>query len=333
MIASPIFILGAHKSGTSLIRSLLDGHPEIFAVPIESHFFPLMKRWVDYPFQRTAPERIAREDFIGNATAWLARSNQSRWRYADNAAVDMFDIQVFRQDLEKSLSGCGDPDESPQAYFDAYMRAIHIALHGKELEADIRVAEKSVENAEFAPELAQWYPEARFIHVVRNPYAVITAYRKSRGTEQYPWLGKIYTALNNTLYHLDRNRRVLKHYNVIRYEDLVSHPRRVIESLAEALKLPFTAGLLQPTLLAEPWEGNSSSGRRFEGISGARRDRWREEISALEAAVVNRYLSHLSVELGYPQFEHPGTVYRPATGERPKEYFANRLLLKTGWRP
>lgn len=33
-----IFILGAHKSGTSLVRSLLDGHPDLNVVPIELHF-------------------------------------------------------------------------------------------------------------------------------------------------------------------------------------------------------------------------------------------------------------------------------------------------------
>lgn len=332
-MASPIFILGAHKSGTSLLRSLFDGHPDIFAVPIESHFFPLMRRWVDYAFQRTDPRSITREDFVGSATAWLERSNQSTWRFADNAVADMFNIEVFKENLENSLSRFEDPAKSQRRYFDAYMEAMHLALHNRHLEANTRVVEKSVENAEFAPELARLYPDARFVHVVRNPYAVITAYRKSRGTDQYPWLGKIYTALTNTLYHLDRNRRVVEHYYMVRYEDIVSRPREVIESLSEDLELAFTEDLLQPTLLAEPWEGNSSSGRRFAGISGTRRDRWSEEINALETALVNRHLRHLLADLGYLQFEHSGTVYRPARGERPKVYIANRLLLQTGWRP
>jgi hypothetical protein len=34
-----IFILGAHKSGSSLLRSLLDGHPQLFAIPLETHLF------------------------------------------------------------------------------------------------------------------------------------------------------------------------------------------------------------------------------------------------------------------------------------------------------
>ena len=39
-MTDPIFLLGSHKSGTSLLRSLLDGHPDLDVLPREAHFFP-----------------------------------------------------------------------------------------------------------------------------------------------------------------------------------------------------------------------------------------------------------------------------------------------------
>ena len=36
---SPIFICGHPKSGTSLLRSILDSHPEIIVYPEETGFF------------------------------------------------------------------------------------------------------------------------------------------------------------------------------------------------------------------------------------------------------------------------------------------------------
>ena len=48
MNQKPIFIFGPHKSGTSLLRSLLDGHPDLFSIPIESHVFSGMGMGIRY---------------------------------------------------------------------------------------------------------------------------------------------------------------------------------------------------------------------------------------------------------------------------------------------
>ena len=39
-----VFILGQHKSGSSLLRSLLDGHPDLFVIPVETHYFSLSQK-------------------------------------------------------------------------------------------------------------------------------------------------------------------------------------------------------------------------------------------------------------------------------------------------
>ena len=51
----PVFIIGSHKSGTSLLRSLLDGHPELYVIPFETHFMASLGRWVQYSYRRQTP--------------------------------------------------------------------------------------------------------------------------------------------------------------------------------------------------------------------------------------------------------------------------------------
>jgi hypothetical protein len=54
----PIFIAGTHKSGTSLIRSLFDGHSNIYSIPMETHYFQLNKFWVDNEYRKQNPIKL-----------------------------------------------------------------------------------------------------------------------------------------------------------------------------------------------------------------------------------------------------------------------------------
>jgi hypothetical protein len=43
MDRGPVFILGNLKSGTTLVQALLDGHPELFVIPVELKFFKFVR--------------------------------------------------------------------------------------------------------------------------------------------------------------------------------------------------------------------------------------------------------------------------------------------------
>ena len=73
----PIFLVGAHKSGTSLLRSILDGHPELFTVPFESHYFQNMHYWVDCNYRMERPKKLTKEQLIERFVARLKHLNQA----------------------------------------------------------------------------------------------------------------------------------------------------------------------------------------------------------------------------------------------------------------
>lgn len=322
---SPIFIFGAHKSGTSLVRSLFDGHPELVVIPIETHFFEFRARWVDYRLRRTLPRDRSRDDFVRAVKKWIRRANARVNPEADSVTAGMFAVNDFDRAIETV-----EKEQDDRIWFEAYVSAIYRSLHGGELPEEKRVVEKSVENAEFAVELREMWPEARFVHVIRNPYAALLSIRRFKGKGGMPWLGSALRSLYNSYYWADRNVRVLDGYTVVRYEDLVNDPQPVVEGIAERVEVEFRESMLQPSSVGRDWSGNSTTGQDFDGISAERVGAWRDSITAFEASLVNRHLQHVVNMYNYDQYWPSRSPYWPHSGETPRIYLGNRALLHIG---
>lgn len=320
----PVFILGSHKSGTSLVRSLLQGAPDLFVVPLETHFFQFTGFWVDYALRRSPPRSLTFDEALAAMRAHLQRSNTIASTTSDSVLVGRWHMPAFDAWMQKQGRGrftAGDW----RGFFDAYIEALHVGLFGQPPDA-IRFVEKSVEHAEFAALLKQLYPDAAFVHIVRNPYATLVSLRRHMSIAGYPMLGPALAALNNAYYFLYHNPRMISDYLVVRYEDLLQQPEEVMRRIAAHIEIPFTPQLLTPASLDGPWAGNSSSGQAFEGISTQPITAWREHIQALETAFINLLFPHVLRDFDYDRRPVRGSVYRPAPGERLKTYIKNRWL-------
>ena len=316
----PIFILGAHKSGSSLVRSLLDGHPELFVVPFETHFFQRSHYWVDYRLRRARPPRLSNRQAREELTGQVERYNSISDAMSDSNLVNRFDMPRFRQTF--SLD-----DQLPaDRLFLNYINAIHGSLLGQELPADLRIVEKSVENAEFVLDLQQMFPGAKFIHVLRNPYANLVSLRRHVGRTGYPFLGPSLASLNNSHYNLYRNHRLVDEYMILRYEDIVSEPERSMRQVADFLGIEFIDSLLEPTSMNRSWRGNSSRGIEFTGISSRNLNLWREEINSLEIDLINRLFDFLLEQYGYETIASRRSRFLPTSGEGLRIYLLNRLI-------
>ena len=288
----PIFIIGAHKSGSTLLRSLLDGHPDLFVVPIETHFFQKGGYEVDYRLRKTSPQVLADSDRIAAYLAQVERYNAVSDPMSDSHITGQIDLNRVQQILE-----AGEND-SETGWFLNYMRAIHAGVFGTDLLPEQRIVEKSVENAEFVPDLKSMFPQAKFIHVIRNPYANLVSLRRHTGRKHYPFLMPSISSLCNSYYNLKRNLRHVEDYLVVRYESILQETERLMRQTADFLDIEFTRSLTNPTLLQEPWGGNSSRGKQYEGVSTENLNAWREEINHLEIYYTNRYYSTLLDEYG-----------------------------------
>lgn len=317
----PIFLLGAHKSGTSLLRSLIDGYSQLFTVPIESHYFQNMHHWVDYDYRSQLPERLSRKDIIENFSAWIHKCNISSDKYGDSIVSGKLDEKKFREYFSQIRS-----DNNDKEIIERYFEAIYFSLYNKKLSDSVRVVEKSVENAEFAIELFHLFPHAKFINIIRNPYANTVSFRKYKSIHVgYPLMPRIIRSLYNSYYFLYKNIRIIPNYLIIRYEDLVLNPEKTIQKICNFLNISFEKILLIPTSEGKFWAGNSMTGKRFDGIDSSLLNIWRSEIHPMEVKYINSLFPFILKDFGYDYFEKNGSFWKIAKGENMKRYFYNRL--------
>jgi hypothetical protein len=325
---NPIFILGAHKSGTSLLRSLFDGVEGFFSVPLETHFFQHLNWWIEYPFRKTIPQNQTPDMFMSNIKKWIRLNNTAVDYQSDGVKQGFFNVDWFdeyvMQNMKKNLSLAEN--------FTVYIEAIYYSMYGNKLDTlNTTVVEKSVENAEFALDLKSIFPDATFVHIVRNPYANLVSIRKYISHRGYPFLLKPFRSLNNSYYFLHRNRRLLKDYHVVRYEDLVSQPFDTVTSLCNLLGKEFQQAMLVPTQKGDLWLGNSTDPKmKFTDISTTRINSWQKEINPLEISFINRYIYHIVQEFGYERKESKQSPFFPVRDEGLEKFVANRFYFLTG---
>jgi len=320
----PIFLLGAHKSGTSLLRSIFDGHKDLFTVPIEAHFFQNLGWWIEYPFRRNLSKPYSQADFKFNIKNFIRNLNKSEDYQADSITKDLFDEILFDEFVDAHLKNNMPLNE----VFFVYVAAIYLSIFKKKLSSEKRIVEKTVENFEFAVDLSKMFPDAIFFHIVRNPYANLVSLRKYKTKKKGSWIGPIFKALLNNYYYLEKNQRVLDNYYVIKYEELVSDPLTIVKSICKSANIEFINSMLNPTFLGKDWTGNSTYSIKFSGISNDTLHQWRNQITPLEVDLVNKNFLYLLNRFDYDKFEIKKSVFWPSKQESIKNYIANRIYWK-----
>jgi len=328
---SPIFIIGSHKSGTTLMRGLLDGVPGVFSIPIETHIFEHTGQWVDYELRRSISRRMSFEQVLEQIQKSIEKSNLKPGRFTQFGGDSLFGN---RWNLPALLGYLEENGRKPfenndyKGFITAYFKSLYLSLFSELPPESLRYVEKSVENAEFAGFLKNIFPDARFIHVIRNPYATVVSIRKymtMRG--KYPFLGWIINALENNYYHSILNPKFISDYLIVKYEDLILNTKSKMREVAKFLDLSFHESMLTPTVLGKLWLGNSVSGELFRGVSSTPVSSWRNQIKPLEIALINSNLRHVLDTYNYDKLDLKITPFLPAKKEGVRNYFANRFFL------
>ncbi|MGB0916217.1 MAG: sulfotransferase family protein [Flavobacteriales bacterium] len=319
----PIFILGCTKSGTTLMRNLFDGHPDLFVVPFESHFFQNTGRGIEYKYRRTIPKKLSLEEQKQGLIDWIEFCN-----VRDNPIADGFSQNKLNVEAARSMILDADVKEE-RDLADLYVKAIYTAVYEKPIPMELNYVEKSVENAEMSTVWKRLYPNARFVHILRNPYSNLVAMRKygshNRGGG-FPRLQKPLLAMQNSYYWLYRNMREIPGYQVVLYDDLMKDTEATMKSVAKAMGIEFKESLLQPSTFGQAWGGNSLSGKSFKGVSSRNLNVWKDEITSLETDLVNHYFKHVLEDFGFEIHQANGRKLIPIRGESAKVWLFNRTV-------
>jgi hypothetical protein len=271
----PFFIVGAPRSGTTLLQAMLNAHSRIIVAP-ETDF---MRRYWRYR-RRYGPLTHAHR---------FEQLLEMMHRQPEFADFDMTPEQFLVRAAEYPRSWSG----ALMALLDAY-RLAHkpSATH---------IGEKSPAHSLFIPALAALFPNTRFIHIVRDPRAVVESLRRM------PWGPRtISGAAFLWRDHVDSIARSAKRLREnrlceIRYEDLIAAPQPTLARVCGVLGLEFERAMLnhaEHTLgfdaAREPWKAAVLSPVRAE-----LRDRWRDMLTGRQLLVAEACAGRAMVRWGY----------------------------------
>ena len=255
----PLFILSAPRSGSTLLRVMLAGHPSVFSPP-ELHLLPT--------------ETLAARDELIQATglhhglvrAVMAALNQGRtqaeatveqWRAAGWTGREVY------QKLNEA-TGLLVVDKSPT----------------------------SASDPKYLARALRWCPEARFLHLARHPLAMMESFTRMRMHRVMPQTMDLdpWEVAERIWQACERNVRdffagLPEHQQFrIRYEDLVTAPELTLRELCDWLDLRYDPQMLDaygPDRMTDSVAGEGSqigdpNFHRRHTIDPVLADAWRE---------------------------------------------------------
>jgi hypothetical protein len=234
------FIIGVGRSGTTLLRLMLDAHPEL-AIPPETRFVPRL-------IAAARPPDATAADVIATLTA------ERNW--ADFGLEP--DVVLGRLRAAPKMT----PAAAVRSFFEAYA-----ARFGKD-----RWGDKTPVYGRRMPMIWRAVPEARFVHVVRDPRDVAVSWMRFRDLRGDDPLTAAHWAQvwAGTIVETRVKARRVPHYLEVRYEDLVSEPASTLRHVCEFIALPFSERMLAYHLSADERLAELGSGLRAEGEQPAR---------------------------------------------------------------
>lgn len=272
----PVFVVGAPRSGTTLVYSLL----------LSSGDFPLYEGGETLLLQcrsRYGPLRV---------DAFYRRFMRD-WIASDQFQRSGLPADAFRRQAEEHR---GDYVEFMRFFMEEMCRS-----QGK-----ARWAEKTPDNIYYLERLAREFPTAVFVHVVRDGRDVALSRRKlgwhvvwSEDPERQ-LLGAVKHWEQHVQTGRDAGAGLGGRYLEVHYEDLVRCPEEQIHRLAAFTGAEIPVRAEAGRRVGALKGGFSAFGDRVEGISSRPVERWRSRLSARERTVVAVAVGRTLEEFGYP---------------------------------
>ena len=143
------------------------------------------------------------DDFFLKCNKLIKHYNNSpNFNKSDAQINGKFDTNIFNETLREQIN----QNSSFEDMFISYCNSIFLALDQKIDFKNKILIEKSVENGEVALYYKKIFPNSKFIHIVRNPYANLVSLRKFKSSKGYPKIRNIIGVLNDNFYNIEKNK-------------------------------------------------------------------------------------------------------------------------------
>lgn len=290
----PVFICGHHRSGTTLLHDLLDGHPELFVLPGEATYFS------SFSFvARGTPGAPDLDRFVGE---WVERfvdpNYPPHFKLGRSTAAGNPCVEFARRMFAWQAALHGSCPQVPQ--FSALLALAAACRDIREPGLAPRMwVEKTPLNERYLGRFAG-FSAARFIHLVRSPpdslASLLQALRAGgiAAPDCAAHSSDIGHSLQLAAVHA---RRYPQRYLVVKYEDLTANTGREMERVRAFLGIRPHGALLTPTSGSEPVSANSSFAPVAPGVVG--HSARGEQLEPGDVRVLSASAGHAARVFGY----------------------------------
>jgi omega-hydroxy-beta-dihydromenaquinone-9 sulfotransferase len=276
-----IFIVGVSRSGTTLMRRILNSSDEI-AIASENHYLghviasegvrhrlrqfgsladdANLRRLVDYLYSDAFKSSSKYRD-VSTLWRWLTR-------------------RVPKDELLGRLLAS---DRSERAMFRAILQ-LYAEHKGKRV-----MGEKTPAHVRYVPTLMEWFPEGRVIHMLRDPRGIFVSELRRRGKQalstpykqlrRFKLAFKLFILLQVTVLWYESVFRYRRHkrqysdnYYLLRFEDLVRDPESHIQRVCDFVGVGYQDKMLEQEIVSKGFQEGQV------GFDSGAAERWREHI-------------------------------------------------------
>lgn len=280
----PIFIIGHPRSGTTLLRDLLRSHPNI-TFPDESHFIPTYYRAYGDPTSERAARRLGAKLLT---LIWVRR-----WELTIDPGY-FADCRTFRNVVLRLYEAWTNQEGKP------------------------RWGDKTPQYVSEIPTLRKIFPEAKFIHVIRDGRDVALSWVKYPHAEY-----NVFSVAENWKRLVTKGRSAGAklsddEYLELHYERLISQTEEIMRRVCDFLNESYTSAVLLPHRLPARLLPNVFGQRSTPDVSraeivSANSQKWKSKMSRNQCILFESIAGDVLADLGY---ETAGVTRIPSLAER-----------------
>ncbi|MEZ4320333.1 MAG: sulfotransferase [Myxococcota bacterium] len=276
----PVFVLGHWRSGTTWLYHRMAEAPGLTAPNAFQVVNPLTFRASEPVASRVFAGLVPEKRVQDDVPLGFALPEEDEYAIALLAGTSPYLGRSFPRALPfyerfLTLDACTDAERT------AFHRAMRVFLGRLMDGADARPLLKSPAHTARVKHLLRWFPDARFVHIHRDPFAVFASTRHLYDTVDWFWtlqrrdgspdatILRQYRAVHDAWF-ASRDLIAPGHLVELAYEDLVADPQGQLDRVFAGLGLGAA-----PTVPARPHRAN-----RFPDLSEADQDAVRDVAAA-----------------------------------------------------
>ncbi|MFX1282153.1 MAG: sulfotransferase [Promethearchaeota archaeon] len=305
-----IFVGGHRKNGTTVLIALLDGHPDLFIYPYETHFW-----YSFYPIY--AEGNFSVKEKVERITQFLFEDLKEiiqKWLKLDENGLN-FSYQELNAKYNEFILKNGNTTKD---FFDTMCYLVRELLPCPNYQTHKSIVTKDTMSEIHVNELFKLYPKSTFIHIMRDPRdncAVImngwdkhykrnydSKERLFRDAIDRGWLSMRMAIDNQKIYGDEK-------YLIIKYEDLILNTKATMRKVSKFIGIDFNRLNFDTTFCGIPWEGNSFTNMKYKGVNTSRIGMYRKYLTEDQIKVLEYYFEGEMIHFGYkPDYKRSESV-------------------------